>query len=119
MTLAKKVCKFFKTVTCVYCPMCLNMTSEDHVKCSEQDFDHQTLSCTNSVQTFEEITVLLVQSYIIICLQQQQQQHIFIFFSCCIISDCKKNKPRAKNLDLKVLEEIKSSYGPGWCTYDP
>lgn len=53
--------------------MCLNTTSEDHVKCSEQDFDHQTLSCTNNIQTFEEITVLLVQSYIIICLQHQHQ----------------------------------------------
>jgi hypothetical protein len=88
-------------VTCVYCPMCLNTTSEDHVKCSEQDFDHQTLSCTNNIQTFEEITVLLVQSYIIICLQQQQQQqqeqHIFIFFSCCIISDCKKTNLEPKS----------------------
>jgi hypothetical protein len=37
--------------------MCLNTTSEDHVKCSKQDFDHQTLSCTNSIQTFEEIAV--------------------------------------------------------------
>ncbi len=75
------------------------------------------MSCTNSIQTFEEIAVCPeLHNNLSSAAAAAAHLHFLLLLHNFWLW---KNKPRAKNLDLKVLEKFKSSYGTGWCTYDP